>query len=283
MVNPILSAFSDEYATELDEQISVLTNNGIGYIEPRIVNSRSITLLSAEERREMKKKLDDAGLRANAIGSPIGKIKLDEDFGEHLDLARRMFEMACEFDCKNVRIFSFYPAESTPIGECRNEVVDRLGELLTLADEYGLTLCHENEAKIYGESPEACFELMKIFKGKLRAVFDMGNFVLGSYPALPAYKLLRDYIEYFHIKDSLYEGAIVPCGKGQAHIGEIISEHRSYAKKDFFITYEPHLETFDGLHKLAGMSFDNPYKFSSAKEAFLEGLKCLKEVIYETV
>jgi hypothetical protein len=45
------------------------------------------------------------------------------------------------------------------------------------------------------------------------------------------------------------------------------------------VTLEPHLETFDGLNRLVGQSFENPYKFESAEVAFLTALNKLKELI----
>ncbi len=46
----------------------------------------------------------------------------------------------------------------------------------------------------------------------------MGNFVLDGHDPIKAYNLLKDHVEYFHIKDSLYAGTIVPAGKGEAKI-----------------------------------------------------------------
>jgi sugar phosphate isomerase/epimerase len=91
--------------------------------------------------------------------------------------------------------------------------------------------------------------------------------------------LLRDYIEYFHIKDSLYAGAIVPPGCGEAQIAEIFKAHSEYAKGDFYVTLEPHLQTFSGLHALVGKSFDNPYKFETQEAAFAVAVSKIKEII----
>lgn len=53
-------------------------------------------------------------------------------------------------------------------------------------------------------------------------MLDMGNFVLDGYDAWNAYKLLEEHIEYFHVKDSLAAGAVVPAGKGEARIADIL-------------------------------------------------------------
>jgi hypothetical protein len=111
--------------------------------------------------------------------------------------------------------------------ENKKVVYDNLTRLLDLADEYGVVLCHENENKIYGESPARCLELMEHFGGRLKCVFDMGNFVLDGHEPYPyGYELLKEHIAYFHIKDSFAEGAIVPAGCGNAHIEEILNAQR---------------------------------------------------------
>jgi sugar phosphate isomerase/epimerase len=280
MGNIILSAFADEYSKDIDAQIKLLSSRGIGYIEPRFIGDKNVSELTASEARELSNKLSSAGIGVSAIGSPIGKINLADDFDRHLDLARNVFEVASILGAKNIRMFSFYLREGQSRKDARGEVIEKLGKLLALADTYSLKLCHENEAKIYGESVEACLDILKAFDGKLRAVFDMGNFVLdGEEPYPYGYHALRDYIEYFHIKDSLSRGAIVPAGKGEAHIADILREHKEYSGRDFFISLEPHLETFQGLNKLVGKAFENPYKFESGEAAFIAGLDALEEIL----
>jgi sugar phosphate isomerase/epimerase len=115
--------------------------------------------------------------------------------------------------------------------------------------------------------------------GRLRAVFDMGNFVLGGYEPIGAYELLREHIEYFHIKDALARGAIVPAGKGEARIGEILADFRSRTESDFFISLEPHLETFAGLKTLTSESFENPYKYADQKAAFADAVAKINQVL----
>ena len=159
-------------------------------------------------------------------------------------------------------------------------MLENLEKMLLLARTSGVTLCHENEAKIYGDIPARCRELLDHFGGELKCVFDMGNFVLEGVDPFPsAYELLKPYIAYFHIKDSLAAGAIVPPGKGEAKIKEILSAHMQSAKEDFFVSLEPHLQTFSGLNALVGRSFENPYQYPDAKVAFADAVTKFKELI----
>lgn len=274
----ILSAFADEYADGLKEQCEALNKFGIEYIELRGVNGKNVSTLTESEVKETKIILDDYEIRVSSIGSPLGKIDIKGDLNGHYETAKRVYETANILGAKNVRIFSFYSKE-TPFDKCKGEIYDGIEKLVDLSDGTGLTLCHENEALIYGESPEKCLEIVEYFGGRMRCVFDMGNFVLDGYDPMAAYKLLSDYIEYFHIKDAFYSGEIVPAGKGEAKIKEILDDYKVNGGKDTFITLEPHLQTFSGLNALVGKSFDNPYKYEDQKAAFTDAVEKLKDLL----
>ena len=274
-----ISAFADEYADSFEEQLTALNEFEIEKIEIRFLNGKNISVLKRNEATEAKKKLDAFGISVSAIGSPIGKIQLDGDINDHLETAKRIFELANIFDTRYIRVFSFYAPNGKDIADMKSEVLYYLEKFVVLAREYGITLCHENEAKIYGDTPNRCKELLDHFSGELKCMFDMGNFVLEGVEPYTAYELLKEDIAYFHIKDALSQGAIVPAGKGEAKIKEILSAHREYAKEDFFVSLEPHLQTFSGRNALVGRTFDNPYKYTDQKAAFTDAVIKFKELI----
>ena len=275
----ILSAFADEYSSDFSEQLEALSGYGIGYVEVRGINGKNVSALTKSEVEEAKRKLDFYGIGVSAIGSPIGKIGLDGDLDGHFEMARRVFETAGEFGAKYVRMFSFYAPAGRKITECREQVFASLDRLNTLAKQHGVVLCHENEAEIYGNVPTRCREITDTFS-EIKTVFDMGNYVLeGVKPYTEGYGLLKDSIAYFHIKDALSAGAIVPPGCGEASIKEILADHVRYSKDDFFVSLEPHLQLFSGLNALVGRKFENPYKYNDAKEAFTDAVNKLKEIL----
>lgn len=280
MSKPILSAFADEYKTDFDGQLEGLSKFGINYMELRFVNGRNVAVLTPDEVKTLKRKLAEKNIRVSAIGSPLGKINTAGDIDAEMAKAERVFKTANELEAKNVRMFSFYLDESKTREQNKSIVYSSLERMIKLASKYGVTLCHENEAKVYGESPEACREILDYFGGEMRCVFDMGNFVLENYKPYPdAFEILKKYIEYFHIKDSLAAGAIVPPGCGEANIAQILKAYGEYADKDFFITLEPHLQTFSGLHALVGKGFDNPYKYETQELAFAEAVNKIRAII----
>ncbi len=279
MANIILSAFADEYADSFEEQLIGLKKLSISHIEIRHINKKNISVLTKTEVLEARELLDKYGIKVSAIGSPLGKIKLDGDIEGHLETAKRVFEYAGILGTKYVRIFSFYAPDGCDITKMKEEVFSALEKLLALAKKYEVILCHENEAKIYGNIPTRCRELLDHFDD-LKCVYDMGNFVLeGIDPYPEAYRLLGDKIAYFHIKDALAAGAIVPPGCGEAKIADILAEHKKDANSDFFVSLEPHLELFSGLNALVGRAFENPYKYPDAKTAFTDAAEKLKKLI----
>lgn len=76
----ILSAFADEIDANLDTQMDVLEKHGIKHIEMRGVNGKQLVHYTLEEVKEIKKKIDARGFELSAIGSPLGKIKITDDF-----------------------------------------------------------------------------------------------------------------------------------------------------------------------------------------------------------
>jgi len=275
----VFSGFADEYSPALDEQIAGLGKLGIRHLELRFADQINVSDFTVEKTAEVKAKLDAAGISVSAIGSPLGKIRLDDDFDAHLEKARRTFWLANRLGCPYIRMFSFYAPKGKNIRDCRDEVIEKVGALLDLADEYGVTLCHENEAKIYGEAPEMCLDLLQHFDGRLRCVFDMGNFRLEKYDPMAAYEMLKDYIAYFHIKDGTADHVILPPGEGEAQIEAILRAHRENGCGECVVSLEPHLHAFVGLSSLTGEQLSQPYRYDCAADAYTDAACRLGKIL----
>ena len=278
-----LSGFADEISDNFTEQLEGLKSNGIEYIEVRGVNGKSISVLNNEELSEAKKLLDKYKIRVSSIGSPIGKIKITDDFEEHRKVFDNVLKAADMLETKYIRIFSFFIPDNK-YGEYRSEVMHRLEVLLETANKRNLVLCHENERDIYGESPEMCLDIMQYFKGGMKFIFDPANFIVGGFDTYPeAYNSLSGYIEYMHIKDA-DETGIFPAGYGKGKIKEILSDLILNKKFDNFLTVEPHLSVFKGIDELEGEGKRNTIvknKFRSKEEAFTAAANALKKILKE--
>ena len=280
MAHYILSAFADEVSSDFTKQLEYLKSKDISYIEPRNINGTGVAAITLEDAKNAKKMLDDYKIGVSSIGSPIGKISVEDDFADHIRLFEHVMDIAEIFETKNIRMFSFFYPKNTDVHTHRAAVLARLEILLELAEKRGLTLCHENEKAIYGEAPEDCLDLMKHFDGRMKSVLDMGNFAFCQKDPMKGYEYLAPYIEYIHIKDAFYDTRIVPAGQGEGKVFEILSAYNKYTDKDTFLTMEPHLTVFDGLNKLSNMDdikVQNAY--ATPEEAFNTAVAALRGIL----
>ena len=81
---PKLSAFADEAYHDFHKQLEFLNKHNIAYIEMRLVNKKNTMDLNNNELKEARQMLRDNGVKVCALGSPIGKIGIDEPFEPHL-------------------------------------------------------------------------------------------------------------------------------------------------------------------------------------------------------
>ncbi|MEE1187250.1 MAG: TIM barrel protein [Acutalibacteraceae bacterium] len=241
-------AFADEASPDIDEQIIALKRNGLNGLEIRNVDGVNVSEITVEKAKEVKDKLNKNGLITWSVGSPIGKIEIEsDDFKAHIEKLKHTLEIANILESKNMRIFSFYIPNEKNFSDYKNEVIERLGVMCDLSQQFDVTLCHENEKGIYGDTPERCLEIYKALP-TLKGIFDPANFVQCGVNTLNAWDMLKDYIYYMHIKDAKSEGEIVPAGCGDGNIKQIAEKFISLGGKDF--TMEPHLTVFDGLSNL---------------------------------
>lgn len=262
----IITGFADEISPDFQVQLEEVTRLGIAYIEIRGVNGKNISDHTIEEVKAIKEQMDTKQIGVSAIGSPIGKINIKDDFPEHFGKFKHTIEIAKLLNTKYIRMFSFFMDEGT-WEENRLEVMSRMKAMINYAEEEGVILLHENEKDIYGDTPERCLDLFESMNSpSFQLIFDPANFVqchVNTYPE--AFDLLKDYVTYYHIKDAIMEtGKVVPSGLGDGHLKEIISsiKERGY---EGFLSLEPHLGDFVGFSDLEGD--DDSHKFKEASDA----------------
>lgn len=248
----ILSAFADEIDKSLETQMDVLQEFGISHIEMRGVNGKNLVNCSIEEAKAIKLKLDERGFKLSSIGSPIGKIGIHENFTPHLELFKHTLKIAELMEVDYIRMFSFFIPEDQDPAIYRDEVVSRWKQFVKAAEGTGITLLHENEKGIYGDTPERCLDLIEVLNCEyVKLVFDPANFVQCNVKTYPeAYELLKDHIVYMHIKDALYhDHSVVPAGQGDGKVKNILA---ALYKKGYegFLSLEPHLAGFTGFAEL---------------------------------
>ncbi len=260
-----LSGFADEIDPDLETQCQVLDSLGIRYIEFRSAWDVNVLDLTDEQVESAATILAEHGIRVSSIGSPIGKINIEDDFDAHLVRMDRAVWVAQRLGAPFIRVFSFFlTAEQNP-ADHRDEVIRRMTALAEKALAGGVVLLHENEKEIFGDVPERVLDIVTtVDSPALRLAWDAANYVqCGVVPFPEAYEALRPYTDYIQIKDAvLATGEVVPAGEGDGRLPETI---RALADDGFdgFFSMEPHLAV---AHHLGG--FSGPDNFIRATRAF---------------
>ena len=242
-----LSAFADEVTEDFRAQVEYLASEKVGHIEPRFINKKNIMDLSKGELDEARKMIRDHGLKVSAIGSPIGKVRLDEPFEPHLDKFKHAVDLALFFETPYIRMFSYYAPEGEDINDYREQVMERMAAKVEVLADADVTMVHENEAHIYGHTAENCVDLVKtIDSPKLRLVYDPANFVWGekmTNNVEVCWPVMKPYVVHIHIKDWKLGAADVGSipGEGDGQIRELLTELAAI-HYDGCMTMEPHLK-----------------------------------------
>ena len=260
-----ISAFADEIGPDLKLQMDACEANGVKCIDVRSIDGKNCSKMTVAEAAEYRKQLDDRGFTMPCLGTPIGKITMDDDFSEHLELLRHCCNVARAFGTNRLRMFSFYPSEGREIADQRDEVMERMASMVRVAEENDAILLHENEKRIYGARPDGVKDLFRTISSKhFQGIFDPANFVEEDVaPYDDGWQQgLADLTDYFHIKDKVPgEPRCVPAGQGAGQIEEVLADLK---KRDWsgYMTLEPHMKRAE---QFAG--FTGPEMFAIAAGA----------------
>ncbi len=281
MQHLILTGFSDEIDQNFDKQLEVASACGVKAIEIRGVDGRGIQTYSPEEAKVLKAKLDAKGMHVSSIGSPIGKIKITDDFEPHFEVFKNVVALCKVFGARYIRMFSFF----VPEGEAdkyEDEVMARLARLVEYAKEQDVVLLHENEKHIYGDIAPRCLKIMeKLGCDHFKAVFDFANFIQCGQETMEAYEMMKPYIVYVHIKDArMADGQVTPAGWGDGRVKEILAKLKA-AGYEGYLSLEPHLTDFNGFRSLEdGKAAEEKWKMDGVM-AYRVALDALKGLLWE--
>ena len=271
-----IAAFADEAGKDLDVQIAEMKKNGVSLLELRSVWGQNVTELSNEQAKQIRAELEANGLSVWSMGSPCGKDQISDPFGPQLDKLKRTVELAQICGATRIRMFSFFGCEDA--AATRDEVMYRLTRFCEAAEGSGVKLCHENEKGIFGDIASRCNDILRSVPA-LGGVFDPANFLQCGQPTLEAWELLKDRIDYFHVKDVMADGTLVPAGYGEGHLPELVKDF--LARGGEVMTLEPHLRVFDALASLEneGAKSQVANTYATAAEAFAASADGLKKIL----
>lgn len=262
-----LSGFADEISDDFEVQCQLLAQLDMKYLEFRSAWGTNILDLDDEQLDRAEDVLQRYDVRVSSIGSPLGKIFIDEDFDAHLVRARRAVDVAIRLGAQFIRVFSFFMREGMDPDEQRDEVLRRMRALADEAERGGVIMVHENEKDIYGDIPRRCADIIaSVDSPHLKAAWDAANYVqVGVRPFDEGWALIRPHLAYMQIKDAIAAtGEVVPTGRGDGQMVETIRALKADGFDGFF-SLEPHLGS---AHALGG--FSGPELFTEAHTAFTE-------------
>jgi sugar phosphate isomerase/epimerase len=242
-----ISAFGDEIADDLQDQLAVLKELRIGYLDLRGVGGKNVLHLDDDEAAVVSQTCDDHGMAVSCIGSPIGKSPIADPIEHEAANLERIFQIAETVGTRRVRIFSFYPPDvssNAQYDQYVDEAAARLARLADIAQRDGFTLLLENEKGIVGDTIDRCHAIMAAAgNSHLRFLWDPANFVQvnESAPTKQGWASLGAYTAYVHIKDAvLADGGIRPAGEGDGQVGELLTKLIETGYQGF-LALEPHL------------------------------------------
>lgn len=243
-----LTCFADEISPFLSEQIRVLQDCNMHWLEFRSVWDITVLQLSRYQLQDIRHQLDTAGIFVSCIGSAVGKLPISTPLSQTFEDLALAADAAHILGTSRVRSFTFMPENLDP-DSCVPEVVGRMRELAAKGREYGIMLMNENEPDMVGDSSIRCRHILDgVNDPSYRAVFDASNFRgAGEKPFDESLTRMLPYVEYLHIKDSKNgTNAKVVAGEGDSQLAEILNALRD--NEGLFLSLEPHL-SYAGVYR----------------------------------
>lgn len=251
----IISGFADEISPVFVQQLETVTKLGMDHISLRSADYKGIADYTAEEAEDkLLPVLNKYGVKVSSIGSPIGKVGIDDEegFAKQKAQLEELCRMCKILDCRYIRMFSFFMPEGKDPACYRDKVMAKLSEFLEIAKKHDVILLHENEKDIYGDTGKRCLDILQTMNDPhMVAAFDFANYVQCKEDTEECWNLTQPWIKYIHVKDALMnnkENVLFGTGEGKAKM--LLDRAINQEGYRGFLTLEPHLVIFGSLQSL---------------------------------
>ncbi len=270
-----ISGFGDEISPDLSVQLATLKRLGVEGLDLRSAFGKNVLQLSDDEVDTIGREVQRHGLRVQAIGSPVNKVKFSAAGNkEELLKLERAAEIANRLGVQRIRIFT---PETDPAGgdAAWPQVRTWMADQIQLAKSKNVILIHENDGRYFGAFPQNARRLFDDLAGPhFRAIFDFGNSVLIGYRTMRDwFPWILPYLDTLHIKDAVSKGEhFAMAGEGD---GEMLECFR-YLKSEGWrgpLTLEPHAQH---AGPMGGFSGEQAFEY-----AFNALIKVLDEAGFE--
>jgi sugar phosphate isomerase/epimerase len=258
-----LSGFADEVDPALSVQLETFNRLGIKGLDLRSVNGTNVLDLSQDEIFRIGDQCREARIHVQSIGSPVNKIPYNVlNRANELEKLGKAIKAANHLLVKRIRLFT--PEVVDEDGDSSVSILAWMSEQKAVAEDGGVTLIVENDARYWSAYPENAKRLFGELGGpSFKAAFDFANTVLIGYrPMTDWFPWLLPHLDTLHIKDAIEsDQKVVPAGEGEGQIEQTL-EWLIQQGWTGPLTLEPHLQA---AGKLGG--FSGPALFEAATTA----------------
>jgi sugar phosphate isomerase/epimerase len=221
-----LTAFADEVSPNLDEQVAALKQHGVQGLDVRSVEKVNVLDLTLDDLEAVRNKCMENGLHVSCVGSPVNKVPYDVmNRARELDRLRKACYAAARLNTKRVRIFT--PEVPVEEHEARTtDVIKWMEDQKRLAQDHGVILIHENDARFWGAYPKNAQRLFEALGDEsFRAAYDFANTVKEGFRSMRDwFPWLLPHLDTLHMKDAVEaEQRVVPVGQGEGEIRETLA------------------------------------------------------------
>lgn len=267
----VISGFADEIHPDLDQQLKVVKELGMHYICLRAADGKGIADYTLEEfQQSIQPRLEEAGVKISSLGSPIGKIDIDDQaaYEKQLQQLDTLCRICNSCGCRYIRMFSFWMPKDRNPDDFTEQVIEKLAGFAKVAEKYDVILIHENEKEIYGDIARRCKVILdRLASPHFKAAFDFANFVQCGEDTAQCWELLKEHVVYIHIKDAAKgNNENVLCGTGDGQIPQLLKKIIREDGYQGFLTLEPHLVLFSTLQSLETEDASKVISHNKAKD-----------------
>jgi sugar phosphate isomerase/epimerase len=244
---------TDEVSASLDEGLAFARAQDVRSIDLRIIDGRNVLSLARDELASAAQRVRAAGLSVSCLCTPLlkwsppGKTSRSkgDQFGFELGdktpnaLFAQAFEAAEILGAHNLRIFSYLAYDGYRV----DDLLEPLGDLITLAEKFDMKVHVENEGVCNIASFAELETLMLACRHpRLRALPDIANAQRSSMPpSAAALARLLPFTEIIHCKDySTAAQRFVAIGEGDIPLASLLAATLPAHPQPLTLTIETH-------------------------------------------
>lgn len=292
---PICTGLADEAAPDIDIQLKAIRELGWRHLDLRNVSvdggkPACVHDISDADFQLVAERVRASGIVVHSFASTIGNwaSHIDQPFETSLAAAERCIPRMRALGVPYVRVMS-YAVRRDAADLADDERIRRLREIVARFSAAGISVLHENCMNYGGLSAEHTLRLVREVPG-LRLIFDPGNTVGVRDHSKPEprplqsawefYERVRDYVDYFHVKDLVHrpEDTAFPRqpvwpGEGEGDMRRILADVLQRGQIHT-IAIEPHIKGDPDRTGLEGtdLAYHNFVAYGKRLKALIAGL-----------